>query len=448
MRTLLAALAGLTLATLSLAAHAADEKKVVIAYQTGAVPYFVGIANGDIAKKTGWDIEFRRFNSGADIFAAIASGDVQIGDVGSSPFAAAVSRGIDVKAFYISFVAGDGEALVVRPDINSPADLKGKKLAAAPVSTDHYQLLAVLKQEGIGESDAQVIAIPQPEIVAAWKRGDIDGAFVWDPALAEFKKDGKVLLTAGQVAERGAPTFSALVATGEFAKAHPEFVSQYTRLVDGYSSPTANKSAWGPDSDNAKLIAKLQGGTPAENSEQLKSTIVVPLDEQTSDKVAGRRREERRRQDPQGHCRFPEGSAQDHGRQGRLRRVRRSAIRRSRKGFQTDPRLTVGVDCRSITVHASHGKPGVTMLRCRDATVPIRPPTASSSRRSIAFRWTCRPTPSSLRSARRLRQVDAAQRDRRLPAAYPGSITLDGSAISAPAGTGAWSSRRTRCCPG
>ena len=97
MRTLLAALAGLTLATLSLAAHAADEKKVVIAYQTGAVPYFVGIANGDIAKKTGWDIEFRRFNSGADIFAAIASGDVQIGDVGSSPFAAAVSRGIDVK---------------------------------------------------------------------------------------------------------------------------------------------------------------------------------------------------------------------------------------------------------------------------------------------------------------------------------------------------------------
>jgi taurine transport system substrate-binding protein len=288
MRTLLAALAGLTLATLSLAAHAADEKKVVIAYQTGAVPYFVGIANGDIAKKTGWDIEFRRFNSGADIFAAIASGDVQIGDVGSSPFAAAVSRGIDVKAFYISFVAGDGEALVVRPDINSPADLKGKKLAAAPVSTDHYQLLAVLKQEGIGESETQVIAIPQPEIVAAWKRGDIDGAFVWDPALAELKKDGKVLLTSGQVAERGAPTFSALVATGEFAKAHPEFVSQYTRLVDGYfESYGQDKSAWGPHSDNAKLIAKLQGGTPAENAEQLKSTIVVPLDEQTSEKWLG-----------------------------------------------------------------------------------------------------------------------------------------------------------------
>lgn len=288
-KLLLAVIAGLSLATSLSIADAADDKKVVIAYQTGSVPYFAGIANGEIAKKTGWDIEFRRFNSGADIFAAIASGDVQIGDVGSSPFAAAVSRGVDVKAFYISFVSGDGEALVVRPDIKSPADLKGKKLAAAPVSTDHYQLLAVLKQEGISEKESQVIAIPQPEIVAAWKRGDIDGAFVWDPALSELKKDGKVLLTSGEVAKRGAPTFSALVATGPFAKEHPDFITQYTHLVDGYFRSYANDgSAWTVDSENAKLISKLQGGTTADVVEQLKSTIgVPPLEEQTSDKWLG-----------------------------------------------------------------------------------------------------------------------------------------------------------------
>ena len=90
-------------------------------------------------------IDFRRFNSGAEIFAAIASGDVQIGYVGSSPFAAATSRGLDVKAFYLASISGVDEALVVRngSGINSLADLKGKKLAAAPVSTDHYQLARV-----------------------------------------------------------------------------------------------------------------------------------------------------------------------------------------------------------------------------------------------------------------------------------------------------------------
>lgn len=288
-RILAAAVAGLSFAMSLSIASAADDNKVVIAYQTGSVPYFVGIANGEIAKKTGWHIEFRRFNSGAEIFAAIASGDVQIGDVGSSPFAAAVSRGVDVKAFFISFVSGDGEALVVRPDIQTPADLKGKKLAAAPVSTDHYQLLAVLKQEGISEKEAQVIAIPQPEIVAAWKRGDIDGAFVWDPALTELKKDGKVLLTSGEVAERGAPTFSAIVATGPFSEQNPEFITQYAHLVDGYfRSYASGNEAWGVDSENVKLISNLQGGTPADVVEQLKATVgVPPLEEQTTDKWLG-----------------------------------------------------------------------------------------------------------------------------------------------------------------
>ena len=265
-------------------AHADEAKKVVIAYQTGAVPYLVGIANGDLAKQTGWEIEFRRFNSGADIFAAIASGDVQLGDVGSSPYAASVSKDLDVKGIYITAGAGDSEALVVRKEINSAADLKGKKFSAAPVSTDHYQLLAYLKQEGVTEKDAQVIAMPQPQIVAAWKRGDIDGAFVWDPALTELKKDGKVLVTSGEVSKRGAPVFSALVVTGDFAKQNPEFLGKYVGLIDKYYVDFAkNPDAWGPASENVKLIATLQGGTPEENYGWLKTTVVIPLQEQVTD---------------------------------------------------------------------------------------------------------------------------------------------------------------------
>jgi taurine transport system substrate-binding protein len=265
------------------AAHADEAKKVVIAYQTGAVPYLVGIANGELAKQTGWDIEFRRFNSGADIFAAIASGDVQLGDVGSSPNAASVSKDLDVKGIYITAGAGDSEALVVRNDIKSSADLKGKKFSAAPVSTDHYQLLAYLKQEGLTEKDAQVIAMPQPQIVAAWKRGDIDGAFVWDPALSELKKDGKVLVTSGEVSKRGAPVFSALVVTGEFAKKNPEFLTKYVGQLDKYYVDFAkNPKNWGPSSENIKAIAKLQGGTPEENAGWLNTTVVVPLQEQVT----------------------------------------------------------------------------------------------------------------------------------------------------------------------
>jgi taurine transport system substrate-binding protein len=273
----------------ALGAQAAD-KSVVVAYQTDALPSSLGIANGDFEKATGTKIDFRKFNSGGEIFAAIASGDVQVGYVGSSPYAAATSRGLDVKAFYLASISGTDEALVVRngSGIHSVADLKGKKLAAAPVSTDHYQLLALIKSQGLTEKDVQVFAIPQPEIVAAFNRGDIDGGFVWDPALTELKKNGKVLVTSKEVAEKGAPTFSAWVATGAFAKENPEFLKAFSGVIEKHTqSFVSNKAAWNKDSDNAKQLAKLLGGTPGDQAAGLLNLNLVPVSAQATDAWLG-----------------------------------------------------------------------------------------------------------------------------------------------------------------
>jgi taurine transport system substrate-binding protein len=276
-RFLVGGLGAVMLVSAAGAALAAD-KKVVVGYQTDALPFAVAIANGEFVKSTGYAIDFRRFNSGADIFAAIASGDVQVGYVGSSPYAAAASRGLDVKAFYIASISGTDEALVVRngSGINKLSDLKGKKLAAAPVSTDHYQLLALLKSLGLGEKDVQVLAIPQPNIVAAYKRGDIDGGFVWDPALTELKKTGKVLLTSRDVAKRGAPTFSAWVATGSFAHNNPEFLKVFARVTEKYAkSFEKDKNQWNAGSANAKALAGLLGGTPEAQAAALKNLSLI-----------------------------------------------------------------------------------------------------------------------------------------------------------------------------
>jgi len=289
-RTLLTAI---TLGSASLLAPLvgqAAEKKVVVAYQTDALPSSVAIANGEFAKATGYEIDFRKFNSGAEIFAAIASGDVQVGYVGSSPFAAATSRGLEVKAFYLSSISGIDEALVVRngSGISSLADLKGKKLAAAPVSTDHYQLLALIKSLGLTEKDVEVFAIPQPEIVASYNRGDIDGGFVWDPALTELKKNGKVLVTSKDVADKGAPTFSAWVAASGFADENPEFLKGFAGVINKYyASFASDKKAWDADGDNAKLLAKTLGGTPEQQAAALKNLTLLTPEVQASEAWLG-----------------------------------------------------------------------------------------------------------------------------------------------------------------
>ena len=281
-RTLIAAMAfGLGLST---AAQAADQT-ITIAYQTGFSPWTRAVASGEIAAIPGWKVEFRQFNSGAEIFAAIAAGDVQIGEVGSSPYAASVSKGIDVKAVYISGAAGEDEALVVRngSGIDTLADLKGKKLAAAPVSTDHFMLLSTLKQEGIQPDEATVLAIPQPEIVAGWQRGDIDAAFDWAPALGKQQENGKVILTAKQAAERGAVTFGALVATADLVKEHADFVQKFVQIVDKYyKDQHDNPQNWSADSENVKALSKFTGGKPEDIAARIKVSVYVPASEQAS----------------------------------------------------------------------------------------------------------------------------------------------------------------------
>jgi taurine transport system substrate-binding protein len=268
----------------------AEDHTITIAYQTGFSPFTRAVASGEIAAIPGWKVELRQFNSGAEIFAAIASGDVAIGEVGSSPFAASVSKGIDVKAVYISGAAGNDEALVARngSGIESLADLKGKRLAAAPVSTDHFMLLSTLKQEGIQANEATVLALPQPEIVAGWQRGDIDAAFVWDPALGKVLENGKVLLTAKQAAERGAVTFGALVATGDLIKLHADFVQKFVAIVDKYyRDAETHPENWTASSENVRVLAKFTGAKPEDIAARIKVSVYVPASDQASPQWLG-----------------------------------------------------------------------------------------------------------------------------------------------------------------
>ena len=146
-------------------------------------------------KATGATIDWRKFDSGADVIAAIASGSVDIGYVGSSPLAAAASRELPIETIFVVGLIGESEALVARngSGIAKIADLAGKKVAVPFVSTTHYSLLAALKHEGVDPKSVEILNLRPPEIAAAWERGDIDAAYVWDPALGQIKTTGKVI---------------------------------------------------------------------------------------------------------------------------------------------------------------------------------------------------------------------------------------------------------------
>ncbi|MNF55326.1 Taurine-binding periplasmic protein precursor [compost metagenome] len=128
------------------------------------------------------------------------------------------------------------------------------------VSTGHYSLLAALKQWKIDPAHVTILNLAPPAIIAAWKRGDIDATYVWDPALGVAKENGTVLVTSGELAKAGAPTFDAWIVRKDFAAKHPDIVKAFAKVtLDAYADYRNNPQAWLADKSNVDKLVKLSG---------------------------------------------------------------------------------------------------------------------------------------------------------------------------------------------
>lgn len=158
------------LAALAFIAFQAQAVNVTVAYQTSAEPAKVAQADNTFAKESGATVDWRKFDSGASIVRALASGDVQIGNLGSSPLAVATSQQVPIEVFLLASKLGNSEALVVKKTISKPEDLIGKRIAVPFISTTHYSLLAALKHWGIKPGQVEIVNLQPPAIIAAWQR--------------------------------------------------------------------------------------------------------------------------------------------------------------------------------------------------------------------------------------------------------------------------------------
>ena len=266
------------------------QKTVTFAYQDMMNPFRWVQQSGEIEKATGYKINWRQFGGGGDVIRAMASGDVAIGEVGSTGIATAISQGMDVELFWILEDIAAAEALVVRngSNVNSIADLKGKKIATPFVSTSHFQLLYALQKAGIKPTDAQILNMRPPEIAAAWGRGDIDATFIWDPVLSTVKKTGKVLTTSGDICKEGACTFDGLVVTRKFAKDNPDFmVALVKAMAKADNDYRTNAKGWTGDKDKVAAVAKWSGGKPEDVPDAMALYGFPSLADQASPKWLG-----------------------------------------------------------------------------------------------------------------------------------------------------------------
>lgn len=230
-------------------------------------------------------INWVQFDSGRDVNTAMASGAIDLGLAGSVPVVTGIANNLPYQVYYIHDVIGEAESLVVKQDLNiqSFEDLKGKRLAVPFGSTTHFSLLKALDLKGIDQSEVEILDMQPQDILAAWQRGDIDGAFVWHPTLGKIKESGgQVLITAEELANEGIITADIGIVNKEFAEQYPKFIADYKSVLDeGIAKYKEDANAV------AQTLTTVLGVSEEEVLAQIEGLIWVDSSEQQTNEYFG-----------------------------------------------------------------------------------------------------------------------------------------------------------------
>ena len=270
-------------AALALSTSAALAENVIIGLFGNPTPMQVARAEGKFDAATGWTIEWRQFGSGTEVIAAMASGDVQLSELGSSPLAIGTSQGLEIELFMIAEGLGTAESLIATKasGITKLEDVKGKRIAVPVGSTAHYSLMGALAHAGIAETDVTIMNLPADQIAAAWDSGQVDAAFIWEPVQNQILQSGTFIVGADKTAEWGFPTFDGWVVNKEFAAAHPDQMIAFAKTFnEANAAYLSDPAAWTADSAQVQAIAKMTGAAADQVPNILKGFTFISLADQ------------------------------------------------------------------------------------------------------------------------------------------------------------------------
>ena len=225
-------------------------------------PALVGVSKSFIAGELGnTKLSTQVFNAGPAAIEALNAGAIDATYIGPNP---AINSFVKSQGQSVNIIAGaaaGGAQLVVRPEINSAADLKGRTLASPQLGgTQDVALRAWLSSQGYktnvdGSGDVAINPTENAQTLKLFQDGKLDGAWLPEPwasrlvltAGAKVLVDEKDLWDGSLSGKPGEFPTTILIVNQKFAADHPDTVKA---LLKGHvksvewlnSAPAAEKA--------------------------------------------------------------------------------------------------------------------------------------------------------------------------------------------------------------
>ena len=224
-----------------------DKDSVKIAYLPITHSLAVLEEAEQLEKEKGLNVELVKFGSWTELLDALNSNQVDGASVLIELAMKSKQEGVGIKA--VALGHRDGNVIVVKNDINSAADLKGKTFAIPHRQSSHHILLNdALATAGLTIDDVNVTELAPTEMPSALASGQIDGYCVAEPfgAMGVSLGAGKVLFDSKELWEDS--ICCGLVLTDKFIDERKDDAKTF---VDSYK-----KAGNSLDKDTAKEVAK------------------------------------------------------------------------------------------------------------------------------------------------------------------------------------------------
>ena len=219
-------------------------------------PALVGISQGYIADELGGTrLSTQVFNAGPAAIEALNAGAIDATYIGPNPAINSFVKSGGESVNIIAGAAAGGAQLVVRPEITSAADLKGKILSSPQLGgTQDVALRAWLGDQGFktntdGSGDVNINPTENAQSLKLFTDGKLDGAWLPEPWASRLvlEAGAKVLVDEKDLWENGDFTTTILIVNKKFAAEHPETVKAllkgHVESVNWLNSASASEKA-------------------------------------------------------------------------------------------------------------------------------------------------------------------------------------------------------------
>jgi len=191
-RIILAAVALIILALLGAAYMLRPRGRAAIKVATlqGGISTLDLVEKLDLGEQFGIDVQVIRLQKTPDIAVALAKGEVDAAIVPAEVAARMIEEGAPVKIAAVDMLQNQA-ILTMNDTIKTPADLKGRRVAAVTASGTYKMFkayLLLLYHLRVGEQgapgDVAVVNAPPGSLVDALRRGDVDAIVAWEPLVS------------------------------------------------------------------------------------------------------------------------------------------------------------------------------------------------------------------------------------------------------------------------